>query len=199
MLERIAIAPACIRRPPGGEIGTMSCRRTTVLPLLALLTACSTTWPRRDPTGEVFPTVTGTSLADQPVTFPDVGRGAPMLLLIGYEQNTQFDLDRWIQALDMAGAKVRGFELPTIPGLVPRMISGFIDGGMRRGIPEEDWISVVTVYGDAAKVAAFTGNADGLPGRILLLDRDGRVVFFHDRGYSLGTLQRLQRTLAELR
>ena len=167
--------------------------------LLTLLTACSTTWPRRDPTGEVFPTVAGTSLADQPVTFPDVGRGAPLLLLIGYEQNTQFDLDRWIQALDMAGAKVRAFELPTIPGLVPRMVSGFIDGGMRRGIPQEDWIAVVTLYGDAGKVAAFTGNDDGLPGRIVLLDRDGRVVFFHDRGYSLGALQRLQRTVAELR
>ena len=147
----------------------------------------------------MFPTVAGTSLADQPVTFPDVGRGAPLLLLIGYEQNTQFDLDRWIQALDMAGAKVRAFELPTIPGMVPRMISGFIDGGMRRGIPAEDWIAVVTLYGDAGKVAAFTGNDDGLPGRIVLLDRDGRVVFFHDRGYSLGALQRLQRTLAELR
>lgn len=174
-------------------------RAVAALPLLALLTACSTTWPRRDPTGEVFPTVTGTSLADHPVTFPDVGRGAPLLLLIGYEQNTQFDLDRWIQALDMAGAKVRAFELPTIPGMVPRMISGLIDGGMRRGIPAEDWIAVVTLYGDASKVAAFTGNDDGLPGRIVLLDQDGRVVFFHDRGYSLGALQRLQRTLAGLR
>lgn len=165
---------------------------------LALLSACSTTWPRRDPTGEQFPTVTGTSLADQPVTFPDVGRGAPLLLLIGYEQNTQFDLDRWIQGLDVAGAKLRAFELPTLPGMLPRMVSGMIDGGMRRGIPEEDWLSVVTLYGDASKVAAFTGNDDGLPGRIVLLDRDGKVVFFHDRGFSLGSLKRLLGKLQEL-
>ncbi len=169
-----------------------------LLPLLALLTACSSTWPRRNPTGEVFPTVSGTSLAGQPVTFPDVGRGAPMLLLIGYEQNTQFDLDRWIQALDMAGAKVRAFELPTIPGMLPRMFSGFIDGGMRRGIPEEDWLAVVTLYGEASKVAAFTGNEDGLPGRVVLLDKDGKVVFFHDRGFSLGTLKEMQSKLQEL-
>lgn len=172
--------------------------RVALLPLLAALTACSSTWPRRNPTGEVFPTVTGTSLADQSVTFPDVGRGAPMLLLIGYEQNTQFDLDRWIQALDMAGAKVRAFELPTIPGMLPRMFSGFIDGGMRRGIPEEDWLAVVTLYGEASKIAAFTGNDDGLPGRVVLLDKDGRVVFFHDRGFSLGTLKQLQSKLQEL-
>ena len=176
----------------------MQMLRIALLPLLALLTACSSTWPRRNPTGEVFPTVTGNSLANQSVTFPDVGRGAPMLLLIGYEQNTQFDLDRWIQALDVAGAKVRAFELPTIPGMLPRMFSGFIDGGMRRGIPEEDWLAVVTLYGDASKVALFTGNADGLPGRVVLLDKDGKVVFFHDRGFSLGTLKQLQSKLQEL-
>lgn len=181
-------------------------RRPFVLTALCLMlfatilsfTSCSTTYPRRDPTGEAFPTVTGTSLAGDAVTFPDVGRGAPLLLLIGYEQDTQFDLDRWIQALEAAGAKVRTYELPTIPGLTPRLFSGFIDGGMRRGIPQEDWFAVVTVYGDAAKVAEFTGNDDGLPGRIVLLDRDGRVAFFHDRGYSLGTLKQLLAKLAAL-
>lgn len=165
----------------------------------ATTTSCSTTWPRRDPTGERFPQVTGTSLAGEDVTFPDVGRGAPLLLLIGYEQDTQFDLDRWIQALDTAGVQVRAFELPTLPGMVPRLLSGVIDGGMRRGIPQEDWLAVVTLYGDAAKVAAFTGNEDGLPGRIVLLDGEGEVVFFHDRGYSLGTLKRLQEALPRAR
>ncbi|MBM4060630.1 MAG: hypothetical protein FJ265_05980 [Planctomycetes bacterium] len=162
------------------------------------LTSCSSNWPRRDPTGETFPTVTGNSLAGEPVTFPGEGKGAPLLLLIGYQQNTQFDLDRWIQGLDTAGAAVRAYELPTIPGLMPRMFSGTIDGGMRRGIPQEDWLAVVTLYADAAKVAAFTGNEDGLPGRIVLLDRDGVVAFFHDRGYSLGTLKKLLAVAAEL-
>ena len=164
----------------------------------ATTTSCSTTWPRRDPTGEPFPKVTGTSLAGDDVTFPDVGRQAPLLLLIGYEQETQFDLDRWIQALDAAGLQVRAFELPTLPGMLPRLLAGVIDGGMRRGIPQEDWLGVVTLYGDAAKVAAFTGNEDGLPGRIVLLDGAGKVVFFHDRGYSLGTLKRLQDVLRRL-
>ena len=159
---------------------------------LVLLAACSSTWPRRDPTGEVFPTVTGTSLAGDPVTLPAVGAGAPLLLLVGYDQDAQFDLDRWLLALDQAGWRERTFELPTIPGMLPRMFSGYIDGGMRRGIPQEDWAAVVTVYGDAAAIAEFTGNEDGLTGRVLLLDEGGRVQFFHDRGFSVGTLRRLQ-------
>ncbi|MFN6146892.1 MAG: hypothetical protein ACK5AL_11085 [Planctomycetota bacterium] len=159
---------------------------------------CSTTFPRRDPTGEPFPSVRGTSLDGPEVALPDVGKGAPLLLLIGYQQNTQFDLDRWLLGLSEAGVKVRAYEVPTLPGLMPGLASGFIDGGMRRGIPKEDWGGVVTVYGDAKAIARFTGNDDGLPGRIVLLDRDGKVAWFHDRGYSVGALRALQQRLAEL-
>ena len=158
---------------------------------VALLPSCSSTWPRRNPTGEVFPTVAGKSLAGEPVALPAVGAGAPLLLLIGYEQEAQFDLDRWLFGLDRAGWRVRTFEVPTLPGLVPRLLAGTIDGGMRRGIPAEDWASVVTVYGDASRIAEFTGNEDGLTGRIVLLDRAGKVAWFHDRGFSVAQLKAL--------
>lgn len=163
---------------------------------LALSTgACSTSHARRDPTGETFPSVRGQSLDGRELRLPEVGAGAPLLLLVGYDQDAQFDLDRWLLGLNDAGVDVRLFEVPTIPGMVPRLLSGVIDNGMRRGIPEEDWGLVVTVYGDAEQIARFTGDADGLTGRVLLLDATGRVVFFHDRGYSVGTLRRLQAAL----
>jgi len=164
------------------------------------LGACSTTYERRDPTGEVFPTVRGESLRGQTVVLPhDVSGGAPLLLLVGYKQNAQFDIDRWLLGLDQAGVEVAALEVPTIPGMFAGMISGVIDRGMRRGIPQEDWGAVVTLYDDASAVARFTGTEDGLTGRVLLLDGEGRVVFFHDRGYSVGTLRRLQAALEQLR
>lgn len=161
-------------------------------------TSCSTTWPRRDPTGERLPTVRGTSLAGLKVELPSVAAGEPLLLLIGYDQDAQFDLDRWLFGLDQAGWTTTTFEVPTIPGMIPRLLSGTIDAGMRRGIPAEDWAGVVTLYDDAAKLAAFTGNDDGLTGRVVLLDGEGDVVFFHDRGYSVGTLRALQAARAAL-
>jgi hypothetical protein len=164
-----------------------------------LLQSSCSSYPRRDPTGERFPTVRGKALDGRGVTLPDDFAGAPLLLLVGYEQNTQFDLDRWLLSLHQSGMQVRAFEVPTIPGLVPGMFAGSIDSGMRRGIPQEDWGAVVTVYGDADAIAQFTGNADGLPGRILLLDGAGKVVFFHDRGYSVGTLEQLRAALAGAR
>ncbi|MEM7203389.1 MAG: hypothetical protein AAF628_24210 [Planctomycetota bacterium] len=165
---------------------------------LSFIPACSSTYPRRDPTGETFPTVRGESLAGDDVELPAIAAGQPLLLLIGYDQDAQFDIDRWLLGLTQAEVGVRMLELPTIPGMFPRMFSGTIDGGMRRGIPREDWGGVVTLYADAEPVAQFTGNADGLTGRVVLLDGEGRVRFFHDRGYSVGSLQRLSSTLHEL-
>ncbi len=162
------------------------------------LTSCRSVYERRDPTGEVFPTVTGSALSGEKVELPSAFRGEPVVLLVGYEQQTQFDLDRWILGLTETGTKVRIREIPTIPGLVPGLFGGFIDSGMRRGIPSEDWGSVITLYSEAEPVARFTGTRDGLPGRILLLDGEGRVVFFHDRGYSAGALARLREALARL-
>ena len=183
----------------------MSCPTATRLVRLGLLVAamglaagCSTTYERRDPTGEVFPSVEGTALDDKEWRLPEDFAGAPVLILVGYKQDSQFDIDRWLLGLREAKVKVRVYEVPTIPGLAPRIFSGYIDSGMRSGIPSEDWGGVITLYGDASAVARFTGNENGLPARVLLLDKAGKVVFFHDRGYSLGTLGKLEEALAGL-
>jgi len=44
---------------------------------------------------------------------------------------------------------------------------------------------LVTLYGSAAKpVAAITGTENGRVARVLVLDREGRIVWFDDDGYS---------------
>ena len=182
-------------------------RRSTANRLVACILAigtirgagCSTKYPRRDPTGERFPSVEGRTLAEQPVRLPDDVLGAPALLFVGYKQSTQFDIDRWALALRAAKVDVRAYEIPTLPGLGARLASGSIDTGMRSGIPREDWGVVVTLYEDAAPVARFTGNENGLPARVLLVNARGHVVFFHDQGYSLAALGRLEQALADLR
>jgi hypothetical protein len=162
------------------------------------LGGCANTYPRRDPTGEPFPRVIGSSLEGEEVVLPDVGSGDPLLLLVGYKQNSQFDIDRWLIGLFQTGIQVKAYEVPTISGMIPGMISGTINRGMQRGIPSEDWGGVVTVYGDADKIARFTGNADGLNGRILVLDGSGKVAFFHDQGFSVKSLQRMRERLDQL-
>lgn len=159
------------------------------LALLALLpAACTSTLPNRDPSGEVFPTVTGESLDGETVTLPDALAGQPAVLLVGYRQETQFDIDRWLLGFAQAGLAAPILELPTIPSLGASLASGFIDDGMRAGIPKEDWGVVVTLYGGAAKpVAELTGTENGNNARVIVLAPDGTIAWFHDRGY--GTSQ----------
>lgn len=151
--------------------------------------ACATRYPARAPIGERFPAVEGASLAGEPVTLPPA---QPCVLLIGYVQKAQFDADRWLIGLLQADLKLRLYEVPTIPGLFANLASGWIDDGMRSGIPQEDWPSVVTVYGSKAQpIAEFTGNESTRNVRVLLLDSEGRVRWMHDRGFSAGKLLEL--------
>ena len=75
--------------------------------------------------------------------------------------------------------------VPTIPGVLPSFASGWIDDGMRSGIPREDWGVVVTLYGDAARpVAELTGTEQGRITRVVVLDATGTIAWFDDEGYS---------------
>lgn len=145
--------------------------------------SCKSSLPNQKPIGESMPVVSGEDLDGTAVTLPKAQE--PMILLVGYVQEAQFDLDRWILGLVQLETPLPILEVPTIPGMLPGLAAGWIDEGMRGGIPPEDWASVVTVYGAGAKeLAAFTGTELANNGRVLLLDGAGRVVWFADRGYS---------------
>ena len=158
----------------------------TVGAAIASLTSCSTSVPNRDPTGSTFPIVRGESLQRQTVELPTAVSGSPAILMVGYLQQTQFDLDRWTLGFGQAEAKIRVVEVPAIVGWFPStFLRGTIDDGMRAGIPSEDWGAVVTLYGeDAERIQALTGNENGANGRILLLDGHGEIRWFWDQGYS---------------
>jgi hypothetical protein len=155
-----------------------------VLSLLLVAGGCASSVANRNPVGETFPSVVGESLDGREVRLPEDLAGKKAVLLVGYVMETQFDLDRWLLGLAQAEVGVPVYEIPTIEGLLPGVFADAIDSGMRSGIPAEDWAVVVTVYADAGAIVEFTGNERPRNGRILLLDETGKVLWFHDRGYS---------------
>lgn len=195
---------------PGGSRPLQAAHRTRMLvktglvvlvigAFLALIPACSSTTANRDPLGERFPSVRGESLDGEEFVLPKDLGGQPAVLLLGYVQKAQFDVDRWLLGLLQAEVPARVLELPTIKGMIPGMFSGKIDSGMRSGIPSEDWGVVVTVYGDdASRLVDFTGNEGPRNTRVLLLDGEGRVRWSHDRGYSAGKLLELDAAVREI-
>ena len=179
---------------------TLSLAAAAALALTLGLGSCRATYPNQAVAGAAFPTVTARALDGVEQPLPGALAGAPAVLLLGYVQGAQFDADRWLLGLLQAELPVRIAEVPAARGFVPWLIRGTIDGGMRAGIPSEDWGVVWTVYGDDAdRLQRFTGNEGPRNVRVLLLDAAGRVVWSHDRGYSAGTLLALREALGALR
>lgn len=164
---------------------------------LLLLTGCSTQYANKDITGQIFPSVVGTTLEKKSVSIPGDFNDDLTLLLIGYKQNSQFDIDRWLIALDVTETQVKVYEVPTIQGLFPEMFSTVIDNGMRAGIPKPLWQGVVTIYDDGEKIQAFTGNENASNTRVVLLNKNGVILYFYDQGFAVDALNKLRMALAE--
>jgi len=164
-----------------------------------VLVACSSVVPAPDQVRNTrFPTIQGTSLEQKRVAMPDDFLGKPTLLLIGYAQKAQFDIDRWILGALQADVKAAIVGVPTIAGMLPQMVQGFIDNGMRSGIPKSDWASVVTVYEDAPKIIQALGNERPQSAYAVLLDKDGRIVWSSNIGYSASQILELKKVAEKL-
>ncbi|MEM7182258.1 MAG: hypothetical protein AAF518_15190 [Spirochaetota bacterium] len=162
------------------------------------ITNCSS-YPNKNPIGKKFPSVKGESLAKQEWSIPEDMQGKPVLLLLGYKQQSQFDIDRWLIGIDMTKTKIKVFELPAVKGLIPQMIKPRINEGMRRGIPDELWAIVITIYGDGDTVQKFTGNEKPNNARVILLDQTGTIRYFTDRGFSVSGLNKLREMVDKLK
>jgi len=136
------------------------------------------------PVGKRLPSVKGEALSRKPVRFPEDTAGAPAILLVAYRRGTQADIDRWMAFLKERAPQTVRYEVPAIANILWRPMSGWIDSGMRGGVPQESWDSVVTLYDDASKLRDFLGDYGGYTTHAALLDREGRVVWFNAGGFA---------------
>jgi hypothetical protein len=53
----------------------------------------------------------------------------------------------------------------------------------------------VTVYEDGDQVQRFTGNKNPNNARVMLLDEEGKILYFYDRGFSVDALNAVRAML----
>lgn len=167
-------------------------RLLSLLFLILCISACSTRYENREINGETLPIMLGQTLEKESVEIPTLFESKLTLLLVGYKQDTQFDIDRWLIGLDMTNTKVDAYEIPAIQGMFPRMFKTQINNGMRAGIPKALWKGVITLYQDGETMQAFTGNENANNARVILINKQGKVLYFYDRGFSVGALNALR-------
>lgn len=134
--------------------------------------------------GSRFPATAGSALSGERVRFPADLAGRPAVLLVAYRRGAQPDIDRWTAFLGWQAPWLRCFEVPVIPQLTWRPLAGWIDAGMRGGVPRDSWGHVVTLYEEGAVVRDFVGDRGTDTAHVVLLDGGGTVAWFCDTGFS---------------
>ena len=145
-----------------------------------------------------FPRVEGVNLEGRRFVLPADLDGHLNVVVIAFRREQQRDVDGWMPFLAQLAAErseLRVYELPML-GRLYRPMRPFIDGGMRRGIPDAAVrAATVTLYVDKSAVR----RALRLDGEnsiyVLLIDRDGRVYWRADGPFDAHLAKGLQQAL----
>jgi hypothetical protein len=107
-----------------------------------------------------FPSVEGKDLNDRSLSLPADFAAPASLVFVAFERSQQEEVDTWkpfVTEMQRLRPGLRFYELPAI-GKGYTWLRGFIDGGMRSGIPDPDLrASTVTLYIDVAPFVKALG------------------------------------------
>lgn len=129
-------------------------------------------------TNESFPELTAKTLSGNKITFPGATEGKYALILMVFRRKTQDKIDSWLNPFidEFAGNKaVTFYEVPMIHSGW-KFIGGWIDSGMRQGIPKEKHDHVVTYYGPLKKYTEALKVDDLSDCYVFLLDKQGNTI-----------------------
>lgn len=125
-----------------------------------------------------FPRVEGSNLEGEHFVLPADFKGELNVVLIAFQREQQRDVDSWLPFLKTvtdSRNNVRIYEVPTL-GRRYKLMRSFIDGGMRRGIPDKAVReATVTLYIDKTPFRRALQLADEDRIYVVLVDREGRV------------------------
>ena len=125
-----------------------------------------------------FPRVEGSNLEGEHVALPADFKGALNVVFVAFKREQQGDVDSWmpfLKSMAVPRPRLRTYELPVL-GRGYRFMRSFIDGGMRRGIPDAAVrAATITLYIDKARFREALSLPDEDRIYILLVDQQGRV------------------------
>lgn len=127
-----------------------------------------------------FPTVSGSNLLREELTFPQDFDAALNILFVPFLQEQQAVVNTWIPFAQEAEAtypQVAYYELPTIDEM-STFGRTFVNEGMRAGIPDQTARErTVTLYIDTARFMKATDIADKSEVHTLLVNRQGDILW----------------------
>ena len=148
----------------------------------------------------IFPTVRGTNLADGAVVLPAAFEGVLNLVFIAFKRFQAPWVNTWMpeaNALTTEYPELQYYRLPTIAFSDPHHHSS-IDQGMRVAIElSEELARVITLYLDKSAFRGALGLPDEETIYVLLIDREGRVLWRTEGAYTPQKARLLQHHVGE--
>ena len=134
--------------------------------------------------GKRFPDVTAESLAKTRESIPESAKGKVVLVAVAFLQQSQPQLDSWLEPFIEKYGSNEGFTFYEVPMISSgyKFMRFVIDSGMRGGIPQNKHKHVVTMYGDVEKYMNEL-KLDARYGYAFLLDKEG-IIRWQGQGFS---------------
>lgn len=148
----------------------------------------------------VFPRLVAQTLGGRHLILPDLLDDDYGLVVLVFRRHAQPMVDSWLHPFSrepFVHPRLHRWEVPMLAGGW-RMVSGYIDGGMRAGIPPARHDQVATFYGDAGRHRAALGIDDLDSAYPVLIDGTGRVLWKESGWASPRKLENLHRRLSEV-
>ena len=150
----------------------------------------------------VFPNVTGSNLNGKTFQLPGDFHAPASLVFIAYQREQQGDIDSWKSAVTDLRRRypfLGEYELPTLSRNIT-LFRGFIDGGMRRGIPDTATrAATITLYIDKHAFNKTLEIGDERAIVIVLVKPDGTILWRTTGDYAPGKVAGLNAVLAALK
>jgi hypothetical protein len=127
--------------------------------------------------GEPMPVLKGEFLTGRPAVLPSAASGRVALLALGFTYESRFAVEAWAGRFrkDFGdNQQVTFYEVPMIGGMA-RLGKWFIDSGMRKGTPRDDYEHVITVYGGTGSWKQRLVSQSPNAAYLILLDQRGTV------------------------
>ncbi len=127
--------------------------------------------------GKKFPELESESLSGKQIKIPDDLEGEINLISVAFVREAQAMLDSWVEPFQEMCEGKSAYELPMIDGYFWKIFSGFIDEGMKTGIPARKHDYVVTYYGDTSNFREKLEMDDKNLGYVFLLNKEGEIIW----------------------
>jgi ATP10 protein len=148
--------------------------------------------PREALVNTAFPEIKATTLSKQNIVFPKDVLGKPTIICIAFVGAAQSLVDTWTTPIlaKYPNQEVNYYEVPMIKTGY-KFMRGFIDGGMRSGVPKALHGNVATYYGDLKTYKSDMKVEDVKSCYVFLLDKTGVIQYVSDSSSNAGKLTAL--------